>query len=368
MHIIIFLLVLAVLIFVHELGHFVMARAFGIRVDEFALGFGPKIYSKKVMSAKHGETAYSLNLIPFGGYVKIFGENPDEDSLKGPDAKRSFVNKPKYVQAAVLVAGVIFNFLFAWAIFGAVFMAGFPASTDSYPEYASRITDNRVLITSVAADKPAAAAGIKPGDELVNADGSAVSVTDFQNRINASGGKPVAISYKHLDLMSTATVIPTTGIIEGRYGIGIQMSEAGTLKLPIHLAIWEGGRLVIDMIQQTAVGIYNLIATSLGGKGSLSSVTGIVGIEGMVKDATDMGFSHLLAFVALISINLGVLNLVPFPALDGGRLLFVIIEAVSRRSIKPSVANAINAVGFCILILLMVVVTWHDIATRWFVK
>ena len=161
--IIIFLIVLAVLIFVHELGHFLTAKLFGIRVDAFAIGFGPKLFSWK-----RGETVYSLRLIPFGGYVKIFGENPDEESRSGPDSKRSIVNKPRWQQAIVLVAGITFNFIFAWLLYITIFTAGVTATTDGFEQYANRFTNSRIMITEIMPGSPAEKANIKVGDIIVS--------------------------------------------------------------------------------------------------------------------------------------------------------------------------------------------------------
>jgi regulator of sigma E protease len=359
MTVILFLIVLAILIFVHELGHFLVARACGIRVDEFALGFGPKLWS-----TKKGETKYALNLVPFGGYVKIFGENPDDESIKGPDSARSFVNKPKWQQVLVLAAGVFFNFIFAWLVIMFVFMAGVPASLDSYPEYASRMTDQHIAITYVEPGSPAESAGLKAGDTMIGYS----SVEAIQKAIAGSMDKGITLKYIHLNKETSSTVVAKQGIVEDKYAIGISMDNVGTLKLPIHLAIYEGTRFTLHMMKMIALGLWDLVSGLFRGSSAvLSSVTGPVGIAGLVSDAAQLGFTYLMMFTALISINLGVLNLVPFPALDGGRILFVIIESVTRRQIKPALANTVNAVGFALLILLMVVVTYRDIV-RIFVK
>jgi regulator of sigma E protease len=345
-----FLIVLAILIFVHELGHFITARACGIRVDEFALGFGPKLWS-----TKKGETKYAINLIPFGGYVKIFGENPDVDSISGPDSSRSFVNKPKWQQALVLVAGVVFNFIFAWILVSISFMSGVPASIESYPQYADRMSDSHITITYVEPSSPAEIAGLKAGDEIKGY----ASIGEIQKAINASGEKGIILNDK--------SILAKQGIVEGKYAIGISMDNVSTLKLPIHLAVIEGARFTIHIMKVVTVGIYDLIIGIFTGASKLSSVTGPIGIASLVGDAASLGFTYLMMFTALISINLGILNLVPFPALDGGRILFVLIESIIRRPIKPSIANAFNAIGFSLLILLMVVVTYKDIV-KMFVK
>jgi len=355
---IIFIIVLAVLIFVHELGHFLVARAFGIRVDAFALGFGPKLFS-----FKKGETLYSLNLIPFGGYVKIFGENPDDESIKGPDSARSFVHKAKWKQICVLSAGVVFNFVFAWIIISTAFFSGVPTSVESYPEYASQMKDEHIAITYIEPKSPAEKVGLKAGDEIVGFS----NLEEIQNAINTSGDKGIALTYKRFGIEDTKNIIAKEGIVPGKYAVGIAMDKVATLELPIHLSIYEAGRLTLHMMKLVTVGIYDLIYGIFDGTSKLSSVTGPIGIAGLVGDAAQLGFTYLLMFTAIISVNLGILNLVPFPALDGGRILFVMIETIIRRPIKPIVANAVNSVGFALLILLMIVVTYRDIA-KLFVK
>ncbi len=357
MTVIIFLIVLAVLIFVHELGHFLLARACSIRVDAFALGFGPKLFGKTI-----GETTYSLNLIPFGGYVKIFGENPDDDSLNGPDKERSFVYKNKLQQILVLIAGISFNFIFAWIIISFAFSLGVSASVESYPEYKDQMKDQHIAITSVSAGSPADKAGLKGGDVLV-----ANSLEQIQKDINDSQLNGIVISYTRNGIASTTKIFAKEGIVPNKYAIGIAMDNIATLKLPFYKAIVESVRFTLNTILRTFLGLYDLLVGIFHGTSNLSSVTGPVGIAGLIGDAARLGFTYLIMFTAIISINLGVLNLIPFPALDGGRILFVIIEAIIRRPIKPAIANTINAIGFGLLILLMIVVTYRDIVNL-FVK
>ncbi len=363
MTIIIFLIVLAVLIFVHELGHFLIAKWSGIRVDAFALGFGPKLLAKKV-----GEVTYSLNLIPFGGYVKIHGENPDDDSISGPDKARSFANKSKWQQVAVLSAGVFFNFIFAWFLIFLAFSSGVPASISSYPNYDAQMKDRHIAITFVNKNSPAEVVGFKAGDRLMGN-----SLEEIQKKINESAGKPFQLEYIHnykskiYPKVESATIVAKQGIVEGKYAIGIAMDDVGTLQLPIHKALLESLRFTLHTIVATCVGLYDLVLGIFTGESKLASVTGPVGIAGMIGSAAKIGFTYLIMFTAIISINLGVLNLVPFPALDGGRILFVIIESIIRRPIKPVIANMVNAIGFGLLMLLIVVVTYRDIANL-FVK
>lgn len=216
MTIIIFIVILAVLIFVHELGHFLAARAFGIRVDAFKLGFGPKLFHWK-----RGETEYGVNLIPFGGYVKIFGEDPDAASTEGPEAARkSFVHKARWKQVIVLAAGVLCNFIFAWVLYIVVFSSGFTASPDGLEQYSGLFKNERIMITSVAAGSPAQQAGLKAGDTLLSAGQASTSpaspsaaparqsAEDIQSIVNASAGKPVAVSYERDGQTSLVSVTP----------------------------------------------------------------------------------------------------------------------------------------------------------------
>ena len=367
MTVIIFIIVLAVLIFVHELGHFILARLNGIRVDAFKIGFGPRI-----ISWKRGETEYGVNLIPFGGFVQIHGENPDEDSIHGADRERSFINKNRWRQVSVLVAGVFFNFLFAWLLYGIVFMSGVTATKDGFEKYSDLFRDPRVLIGYVDAESPASRAGLKPGDVLVeikvaqsNTDLSVTNDTLQAEKIpaavNSSQGQPVSVSFVRNGLASTTMINPQEGIVPGKFAMGIVPLDAVTFRLPFFTAILESFNYTTGMIKETTVGLAMFIANIFHGTANFSDVAGPIGIAGIVGDAAVMGFGYLLMITALISINLGVINLIPFPALDGGRTLFVAIEGLIRRRIPLKFFNITNTVGFILLMILMVAVTYKDI-------
>jgi regulator of sigma E protease len=361
MTIVIFLIILAVLILSHELGHFLIAKWAGIRVDEFGLGFPPR-----AVSFKRGETIYSLNWIPFGGFVRIFGESLDEESLTGPDSARSMANKPRLVQAAVLVAGVSFNIILAWLLISVGFMYGLPTSAG---QSGTVVENARLMVTSVLPDSPAATAGLKPGDIIVGIDSERVilkpvTVESVQQFLGSHDNKQVNLSYvRGSELATTTAVVPTAGVVEGKPAIGISMDMVGTLKLPPHRALWQGIIFTGQLTKATAIGLANFFSGLFRGQeGILASVTGPVGLVGLVGDANELGFVYLLSFTAIISINLAVLNLIPFPALDGGRLLFLTIEAVKGSRLKPQVANTMNVIGFMLLIGLMLVITFSDIA------
>jgi regulator of sigma E protease len=360
MTIILFLIVLAILIFVHELGHFLVAKKSGIRVDEFALGFPPKIFSWV-----RGETKYVLNLIPFGGYVKIFGENPDDESMTGVDSARSFVNAKKWKQVCVLLAGIFFNILFAWILISGSFMFGslVPVGEDS-SKYSKYIKESQVVITSVATDSPAEKAGLLQGDKLISVEsvsGIDLNTTKVRELVENSVDNQIDIVYERAGEIKNLVAVAELNPEDNRKIIGIYMENVGVVKLNPILALWEGGRLTIVTFKQIVVGLGTFLAQVFIGRGDFSQVSGPVGIVGLVGDAANFGFAYFLGFIAFISLNLAVINLIPFPALDGGRVLFVIIETIIRRPIKPKIANTLNAIGFFLLISLMVIITYRDI-------
>ena len=363
MSVIIFVIILLVLVVAHEWGHFFSAKKFSIRVDEFGFGFPPRA----LVLFKKGETTYTLNWLPIGGFVKIYGEDPDEINTNGPDAARSFVNKPRWQQAIVLFAGIFANLVLAWLLFSIGFMSGLPTSVGSQPQgYA--LTDVHLVVVSVAPRSPAEIAGLKTGDKIISIQSGNNIVSDpntdnLKSFVLAHATNQIAIEYtrgQNAELQ-TATMTPAPNMAAGQPGIGIAMDEIGTVKLPFFRSLWEGLKLDWSTTKDTIGGLYTLIASSLKGQGSLSSVTGPVGLVGIVGDAYTFGFVYLLSFVALISVNLAVINLIPFPALDGGRLLFLLIEKIKGSRINPKVANTVNMVGFAILIIFMLLVTYHDI-------
>jgi len=363
MSIFLFIVILLVLVLVHEFGHFITAKKSGIRVDEFGFGFPPKLFGRKV-----GETTYSFNLIPFGGFVKIFGEDPDDESISGPDKDRSFVSKPKYIQAMVLFAGVFFNFLLAWFLLSIGFMSGLPTSQATQPD-GTILTNQNLVITGIMPKTPAELAGLKIGDKILSISsgsselsGSNLTPKSVQEYIGDKAGIPLEFSISRNDENQNLEIVPKAGVLEGRAAVGISLDIIGILKLPVHKALWQGLKDTSALTVNTAVSFGKLIKDSILGKADFSSITGPVGIVGIVGDAYQFGFAYLLSFAALISVNLAVINLIPFPALDGGRLLFILIEKIKGSPIKPKVANTLNTIGFVLLLLLMAIVTYHDIA------
>lgn len=361
MNIIIFLAVLIVLILVHEFGHFIVAKRSGIRVDEFGIGFPPKLFGKK-----YGETEYSINALPFGGFVRIFGEDPQEVLSESEESTRALVHKPRLVQAAVMFSGVFFNVLLAWALFSGALMVGTPALEGNNDKY---LAGKQLMVTQVLPGSPAESAGLTLGDTIISLETSSRSIlvnipTDIAAFVENSSGEEVRFTIERDGVQRQIPLRPKRGILDDepeRTAVGLGTAIIGTLTLPPHLAILEGGRQTAELLYRITIGIGAFIKDALFLRADFGTIAGPVGIVSLVGEASALGIVALLNFTALISLNLAVINLIPFPALDGGRLLFLAIEGVKRTPIKPNVARAANAVGFALLILLMLAVTYQDI-------
>lgn len=361
MSIILFIVILFVLVLAHEFGHYVVAKRSGIKVEEFGIGYPPR--AAKIFIRKG--TLFTLNWLPFGGFVKIFGENPDDESIIGPDSERSFVHKPKYIQAFVLVAGVLMNFLVAWVLFSTTYITGAPAAIGNEPK-GTTIQNAALTVTSVEKGSPAEEAGIKVGDIVKELSSGADEIVEptpetLKDFVKAHGTEPITFSLTRAGEPVEVSAVPTTDIVPGTPIVGISMDIIGTLKLSVPRALIEGFKTTTFVTKEIVVNLYKLVHDAIFGKADLSTITGPVGIVGVVGDAYKFGFTYLLSLTALISLNLAVINLLPFPALDGGRLLFVGIEAIKGSRINPKIANTVNLVGFSLLIILMLFVTYHDI-------
>ena len=353
MSVIYFLIILSLLVIVHELGHFFVAKFFDIRVDEFGLGYPPK--AKTLF--KWGETIFTLNWLPFGGFVKIFGENKEEGEVHDD---RAFSAKGHGAQAAVLVAGVIGNFLFAWLLISIGFMSGLPSPVD----VGLPTTDAHTVITTVLKDSPAGLAGLKSGDSIIEArrgESKANLHPESLSIFIGESNKPITFTVSRGKETLTETVTPKENIVEGKPGIGIAMDTVGTVTLTPIKAFYYGLKVTAELTWLTAKSLGVFIYQAITGVADYSQVTGPVGLVGMVGDVRVLGFTYLLSFTALISINLSIVNLLPIPALDGGRLLFVLIEVIIHKPISPKVFNMANIIGFSILMILMLVITFRDI-------
>lgn len=389
MTIIIFIIILLVLVLIHEAGHFFAAKFSGVKVDEFAFGFPPKLYS-----VKKGETTYVFNALPLGGYVKIFGENGDknENDLNKKDLKNksNFVNKNPFVKIFILAAGVLMNFILAYLLITASFYIGTTFQIDrnsaEYKQFSSegRIRNEYLAISQVVNNSPAKNAGLTPGLRIekiyLNEESSAGKVASKQSVDLRKNGDEVAqdisekLNSNNVDSMTivylTKKGIEETTTISGVYGLGgnidkkltgLSFTKFATINLSIPETIKTGYKNTMMITKGTLVGFRDLFL-NLFKKGEISSeISGPVGIFNMVAQASQFGFGYILLFAAILSISLAIFNILPFPALDGGRILFVIIESVTHKKIPEKWQTILNGVGFIILILLMIVVSVRDI-------
>lgn len=352
---IVFLIVLAILIISHELGHFVAAKLFGLKVEEFGLGFPPRL-----LKFKKGETTYSLNAVPLGGFVSILGENlPDE--VETNDNPRAMYNQPKLLQAAVLAAGVAANMVLAWLLISFALSLGVPATANNLPS-GLKLGSTQPMITTVLPDSPAAAAGLKAGDVIA----SFPTVEEVQKFIAGQEGREVVLNYTRGNdkIIRSVALTPIKGIgsESDKVAIGVALDMVGQAKAPWPANLGSGFKLTVDLTKASLVGLWQVFKGSLfEGQSLVAGVVGPVGLASLVGDARSIGFSYLLFFMAFISINLAIFNLIPFPALDGGRLLFLVIEAVKGSRLPAKAANAVNLIGFSLLILFILIVTFHDI-------
>lgn len=350
MPVVLFIVILSVLIFVHEFGHFYVARRFGVAVEEFGFGFPPRIWGRR-----RGNTIYSLNWIPFGGFVRLQGEQEDGDRRAD-----SFVNARPSRQYAIIAAGVVMNALLAWFLITVVLTIGVPTDTTTVPHDRFVRLANVQTQTIVTSGSPTDRAGIATGDVIVAIDGQALKSTDDLIAYTQSKQyPPLTIAYDHAGTVRSATVTPEPATDHPRYGFGLE--TLGTMSYPWYVAPWYGllnsGRLLAQTIQglgQVAVGFFQTGHVS-------SDVTGPVGIAVLTGQVSRLGAIALLQFMAILSVSLAVINFLPLPALDGGRALFILIARLRGRPINRRIENLFHLAGFYALLLLVVLISIRDV-------
>ncbi len=337
-----FVIILVVLVIAHELGHFLTARARGVGIVEFGIGFPPKIWG-----IKRGETLYSINALPLGGFVKLAGE---ED----PKVSRSLAGKGYGTRILVLSAGSLMNILLPLVLFSIAFMI--PHNVYMAP----------VTIDSVSAGSPAAIAGFQPGDTIISINGNQINnSSDMRRWIQLNLGKEIQVTLKQPDSsLKTVTVVPRWKPPQGQGATGIVI--AASTQPPVTTResqpFWKAIPMGITECYQTLVLFKNEIILWIAGATS-PQVTGPVGMAQLTGEVVQGGFSPLLEFAAFISINLGIVNILPLPALDGGRIAFVLLEMIRRgKRVTPRTEGLIHLIGFALLIGLMVLVTFGDIS------
>lgn len=337
--IIAFLVVIAVLILVHELGHLITAKASGVRVDEFGLGFPPRL-----LSIRRGETRYSLNAIPLGGFVKMAGE---ED----PKVPGSLASKGIGTRLLVLSAGSLMNALLPLLLFSIAFMVP------------HNLVTGQVVVEEVALNSPAARAGIEAGDVIVSINDKPVhNIGDLHRYIHLNLGKEVTLLIKHSDSTTEdARVIPRWKPPEGQGAIGIMVRLSNPTIISRYYPFWKAIPMGVGECIETFVIFKNGILSMIIGATPVA-VTGPVGIAQITGEVARAGISPLLEFAAFLSINLAIINIFPLPALDGGRIAFVLLEWVRRgKRVSPKTEGLVHFIGFAMLMALILVITYHDI-------
>ncbi len=337
--IIAFILVFTGIILAHELGHFVTAKLSGVKVEEFGIGYPPRIFGFKI-----GETTYSLNWIFIGGFTKMTGE---ED----PSAPRSLASKSHATRALVLAAGAIVNALLPFILFSVAYMIPHD------------VVNGQLTVTEVAADSPAAAAGIEAGDIIISFDGKELSnLSDLSRYIQINLGNETEIEYQtSQDTVETATLTPRWKPPEGQGATGMTIQIEDPVVSRVSEGFFHSIYLGVKDAFETMALYKNAVLSIFAGTESMQ-LTGPVGIAELTGEAARAGISPLLEFAGFLSLSVAIMNLLPLPALDGGRLVFVFIEWVRHgKRVSPEIEGRVHLIGFILLIALSLVITFQDI-------
>jgi regulator of sigma E protease len=382
-----FIIILTILVFVHEFGHFIAARKLGMRVYEFAIGFPPfaigcyrdpktgklvwvkgkKKIKRSVIDAgggaevdEHAEypnTLYSLNYLPLGGFCKIKGENGEDAK-----AKDSFGAQKAWKRIVVLVAGVTMNFLLAGILLGIGYMVGLPTDVSTNDPNAKMISDAHIVVQQVEQDSPAEKAGILFGDTIVSLDTVPVKrSSEVIAYTSAHSNSNISVEVKRGQEIKTILIHPEV-IQEGQAPrMGLMLLDAALVRYPWYIALYKGFIAAFFGLINIFLGFYTLIKGLIFGQGMAFDVSGPVGIASVIGQSARMGINYLLNVAAMISLSLAALNILPFPALDGGRVLFVVLEKIFRRPVPQKYEQVAHTIGFLLLLVLIIFVTGRDI-------
>lgn len=351
--ILLFLALLSALVLVHEFGHFIAARKSGMTVEEFGLGFPPRLFGWK---SKKG-TLWSVNLIPLGGFVKIKGES--DGDVNAPD---SFATQSWFKRFAVVIAGVVMNLVLAWALFSAGFLFGLPSIVEDGVEAGAIVSDRTISIVEVLDGSAADVAGLEVGDRLLTIDGTGYeSGSEARDAlVPHEDASPISVMIVRHGETQTINVTPMYVEELGRDGVGVAIVETGFVRYPWYVAPGKGLQATVASTADVVGGFAGLVTGLFQKNDVAANLSGPVGIAVLTGQVASLGASHLVQFAAMLSINLAVINILPFPALDGGRLAFLLYEAIRRKRATPRFEQGVHAVGFAVLLLLVLVVTIKD--------
>jgi len=364
--IIAFVAILSIIVFVHELGHFSTARFFGAKVEEFGLGLPPRIFGVKkednkfkVVGPKHedpeGQTIYSVNWIPIGGFVKIRGENGED-----PDDPKSFANKKIWQRVIMISAGVIMNFVLCAVILIIGFMVGIPAVVEGDTNGAI-VSEPTIQIVEIVENTVAADAGIVVGDIILSVDSVEYSSSEeLHDYLVSKLDSNIILDLKRGDEIISKDLL-VSQYSEDNIGIGVGLVETALVRYPWYLAIWQGIRASFIWLVAIVLAFATIIKNLIIGVPTGVEVAGPVGIAVLTGQATKMGIIYLMQFTALLSLNLAIINILPFPALDGGRLVFLLVEKIRGKAVQQKWENLVHNIGFILLMTLVVFVTYKDV-------
>jgi len=366
--IVVFILVLSVLVLAHEFGHFWAARNRGLKPVEFGLGLPSRVWCiykstdgtwKKVWGKREitdaADTIYSINWMLFGGFVNLL-----EDEDMGDDPTH-FANKKIWERAMILLAGVTMNVALAMVLYSIGFAFGLPQSLDGVDPKAI-VTDHQIIIDQVLKESAASVADLRPNDIVVSINNTEFKSTeDLILFVDQNTNKELSYKIKRNNEILDKKITPKKLVETGKGGVGIGITDVGVVRYPWYLAIWKGISFTILLLIKMILAFFFVIKSLVMGQGAGTEVGGPVMIAKYVGQAARMGFGYLVNLTALLSVNLAIINALPFPALDGGRVLFLIIEKIKGGPVKRELENAVNTVGMVLLLLLMAVVTLKDV-------
>ncbi len=347
----VFIGLLLAVVLIHEFGHFIAAKRTGCLVEEFGFGFPPRLWSHK-----WGETEYSINLLPIGGFVRIEGEDMENDN-PGP---RSFATKAAWQRIIILSAGVVMNVVLAWILLSAQSVVGVPMLLEQ--ENDQHMTDFQTYITGVAPESPAELAGLQSLDRIIKINEiEQPGINDIQAETEAAAGQAITMVVDRQGTEETVTVTVRNNPPEGEGRLGIELAATGLQKFPWWQAPWQGLVRTFEMLKAILTQFGLIIGRMITGNGSTIELAGPVGIAVYTKEAASLGWAYILEFGALISLNLAIINILPLPALDGGRILFVLLEKIRGKRLATQIEQRTHTIGFMILIGLMLLITFKDI-------
>lgn len=341
---------ITILILVHEWGHFYAARLLRVKVEEFGFGFPPRIFSR----VKNG-IRYSINALPLGGFVKIFGEQGE-----GKGLQESFTSRPAYQRLFILAAGVLMNMVLAWVLFSLGAWIGAPEASDDPNSLLP------VSIINILPHSPAEQKGLRFGDQILEMRADAISLRveqekDVSDFVDGFRGEEIIMVIKRGESIQEILITPRAQAPEGEGPLGISMGRLTISRVQWYEAPWVGLKTLVQTLMGILGGLGYLLKELLLQGRTGAAVSGPVGIYFFGRDVQALGIHYILQFVGMLSANLAVLNVLPIPALDGGRIFFILIEKIRGARINPEVEARAHTIGFALLILLMVVVTYKDI-------